>query len=50
MIPKKDPQHWDEQSRNKLQMAIGKKLIKFKKDLNKERQQKSIIHLVIMNY
>ena len=39
MIPEKNPQLWNEQSRKKLQMAIEKKLIKFKKDLNREKQQ-----------
>lgn len=39
MLPEKAPEHWDEQSKNKLQIAIGKTLIKFKRDLNREKQQ-----------
>lgn len=39
MLPDKNPQQWNEESIDKLKMAIRKTLFKFKKDIIAEKQQ-----------
>lgn len=39
MLPDKAPEQWNDDAKQKLFMAVSKTLIKFKKDLNRERQE-----------